>query len=601
MVAHADDPPKLISYPPQKIMGFRGLDTKSNAPLIEDGRASDLQNIKLSSSYDLKKRDGYDMINDVSLDDNDILTPVAINGMFDASFSNGTSFLIAFLDNKIKYNNSGIWTDIGNWWEAPTVTAGDNNTFVCTMALDTPICTNDVDVPIEINSTPTKSALDVSDLTDTLTKAKTVTWFRNYLIFANTYEASTERPTRFRWSNVGTTETWTDDDFNDIAELGGDEIIGMKELYGNLYIFLKNSIYKVTLVGGDDVFSFDKVLDGLGAVAKNSIQVVRVSSNQSAIIFFDEHKKVYLFTGLVAINIGELIQPTLDSLNATRLEYAVSAYDTESYYLSVSNGSNTTNNLLLEYQVEIGEWTKHTDINANAMARVDLDNLIKTYFGNYDSVIYWLADPDKKSDIDGATGVIDSVGTTSITSFITGGQVLVDLGLSSGSYSGATIKITSGTAAGEERVILFDTDTMLIVTTAFSTKPDSTSNYSIGAIDANYTTKWYDLGDSPRKKLFRELYFWASEASDNQVTVSYSKDFGTTVGSKEQSLAPSADSLWDTALWDQGIWGTTGDKFYKIPMGGRGRFVNLKFEEDTIDKSFKIYGYNIIADALDIR
>jgi hypothetical protein len=600
----AADNPRMISYPPQKIMGFRGLDTSSKAPLLQDGRAIAIQNVKLSTAFDLTKRFGINTINDETLDDLDLSSP-AITGLFGAEFADGTAWPIAFVGNKIKYDagtveNSVDWTEIGNSWTAPTITADQDNTFQCIMALNTVVCTNDVDVPIEISSTPAKSALDVSDLSDTLTKAKTVAWFRNYLIFANTVENSVEKPTRFRWSNVGTTETWTDDDFNDLAEFGGNEITGLVELYGNLYIFLKRAIYKVTLVGGDDVFNFDKVVDNVGAISRDSIQLVRLPNNQFGIIFLDERKKVYLFTGLIAQDIGEIIQPTLDALSAGRLDDAVSSYDGESYYLSVSNGSAATNDLLLEYQVEIGEWTKHTDINANAMAQVVDSSVKKTYFGNYNAFVYWMGDPDKKNDVDGASGIVDSTGLAN-TSTITGAQVIIDAELTSGIYTGATIKITSGTAADEEKLIVDFTSTSLIVETAFSTTPDSTSNYSIGAIDAQYQTKWYDMGDSPRKKVFKDFYFWSKEQSNSQVTINQSQDYGSIIDSETISLSPSASSLWDTAIWDTATWGTAGDKMKKFKLKGQARVISFTFSNSSIDETFSIYGYNILADALDIR
>ena len=599
--AFAADNPRLISYPPQKIMGFRGLDTSSNAPLLQDGRAIALKNVKLSTAFDLKKRYGINCINNKTLDDFDLSSP-AITGLFDATFSDGTQWPIAFVGTKIKYDSGTAWTEIGLHYVSPKITADQDNTFQCIMALDTAICTNDTDVIFEISSTPAKTALDVSDLSDTLTKAKTLAWFRNYLILGNTYENSIEKPTRFRWSNVGTTETWTDDDFNDLAELGGDEITGMVELYGNLYVFLKKAIYKVSLVGGDDVFNFDKVVDNIGAISRDSIQLVRLNQNPYlGIIFLDERKKVYLFTGLIAQDIGEIIQPTLDDLSAGRLDNAVSSYDGKSYYLAVSDGSATTNDLLLEYQVEIGEWTKHTDINANSMAQVIDSSVRKTYYGNYDSIVYWMDDEDKKNDVDGAVGVVDTATGIVDTVSITAAQVIVDAGLTSGMYTGAIIKITGGTAVGEEQVIVDYSSTSVTVATAFTTEPDSTSIYSIGAIDASYQTKWYDMGDSPRKKVFKEAFFWAKEASNTAISVSQSQDYGVVLSSETLSLASGSSSLWDTAIWDVAAWGTTGDKLYRLPLKGVARTISLTIENSSIDEGFTVYGYNILADALDIR
>jgi len=597
-VSFAENPDRITTYPPQKIMGFRGLDTISSAPLLQDGRAVFLKNVKLSPSYDLSKRYGYSAVND-SLDDWDLTSP-AITGIFDARFSDGTNKTFAFVGNKIKYDDSSDWIEVGNWWASPTITAAQNNTFQCAMALNVAICTNDVDVPIKLSSTPTKAALDVSDLSDALTKVHAVAWFRNYLLLMNTVEGAVEKPTRFRWSDVGTIETYQDDNFVDIAELGGDEIIGGVELYGNYYLFFKKAIYKVTLVGGNDIFNFDKVIQGLGSVSRDSIQVVRMADNQSAVIFSTEDKKIMLFNGLVVQDIGQIIQPSLDNLNGARLQYAVSAYDGHSYYLAVSDGSATTNDIIYEYQVDIGEWTKHLDINANSLARVRNDNQTKTYFGNYNAFVYWMDDPDQVNDVDGALGSVDSY-TTSNSETETGAYTIIDSGMTTGIYTGGTIKIVSGTGVGEERVILAHTLTSLTVVTTFIGTPDTTSRYSIGAIDAAYETKWFDLGDSTRKKNFKELFLWAKEASNNEVTISYSKDFGSTIDSSDKSLAPASGSLWDSALWDSGTWGSTGDKFYRIDMKGQGRFVNFKFDNNSIDESFKIYGYNIVSEALDVR
>src|SRR3990167_8493101 len=490
----------LVSYPPEKIMGFRGLDTRSTAPSIQDGRATDLNNVKLSSAFDLQKRAGKDTINN-TLDDLDIDSP-AITGIFDSKFSDGSSKTLVFVGSKLKYDNSGTWTTVSG---TATITTGQNNQWQCIMALDSAVCTNDTDVPIKVNSTPTKSVLNVSDLSDTLTKVKTLTWFRNYLIFGNTLENSVERPTRFRWSNVGTIETYTNDDFSDISTFAGDEIIGFAELYSDIYIFLKKSIWRASLTGGDEVFVFSKVIDGIGAVSRDSIQVVQLFDNRSAVIFTDDRKKVLMFDGSSITDIGSIIQPTLDNLNESRLQYSVSNFDGKSYLLSASTSGITTNDILLEFQTEIFEWTKHDTVDANAIAQVqETDLKIKIYVGNYNAFVYWLDNPELENDVDGATGIIDSVGTLD-TDTITGAQVIVDSALTAGDYTGAVIKITSGTGAAQERVIAQSDSTSVTVTAAFTTTPDSTSIYSIGAIEADYQSKWYDLGDSAREKTFLGL------------------------------------------------------------------------------------------------
>ena len=593
----ADDNPSLVGYPEGKIMGFMGLDDTTPAPNIQDGKATGLLNVKLSGSFDLRKRYGKSVVNG-TLDDYDLASP-AISGIFFAEYADSTERLFVFVGNKLKYLNSTTWTTI-NTAPYSDITAGQNYQWYCFMALDKTICTNNEDEPIKITSTPAKTDLSFTGLTYAVTKAKTGIWYRNYLVLGNTVENSVKRPTRIRWSNVGTIETWTDADYIDIASVSGDEIMSFKELYGDLYIIMKKSIWKASLVGGDDTYTLSKIVDGVGTVSRDSVQVVNFPDNKSGIIFLTEDRRVFLFNGVALSDIGSDIQNTLDGLSESRLQYSVSTFDGTDYYLSVSDGSSTYNDIVLDFQTEIGSWTKHDQIDVNAFARVKNSSVWKTYCGNYSGFVYYMDNPDNNSDVDGFTGIVDSVGYVN-TSTSTGSEIIMDSALPTGLWTGCIVKITSGTAQGEERIVLTATSTGIVVTTPFTATPDTTSIYSMGGIDAYYTTKWYDFADAPRIKSFKGMYFWAAEDSNNQVTVSYSEDFGSVLGSETKSLSPAATSLWDSGLWDEATWGSTGDKFYNVKLKGRGRNIQIKFSDSTVDKTFHLYGFHLLADKLDVE
>jgi hypothetical protein len=587
----ASDDPSLVSYPPTKPLGFLGLDTQSSDIAVQDGRAEDLQNVKISQAMNLKKRYGYDTVNDLTLDDLDMTNP-PIEGIFDAHYSNGNEWPVIFVGNKAKYDSVTSWATVNG---VATIESNANYQWKCVMALDKSICTNNYNIPLSIDSTPTKSLVTFTGLGNYLYKAKDVIYFRNYLIFVNTLEAGTANPTRFRWSNVGTINTWSNDDYTDIATYAGDEIIGVSELYGDIYLFLKSSIWRVTLIGGDDVFSYQKIVDNVGAIARDSIQNLVWPNNKQGIVFLAQDKRVYLFDGISVTDIGRTIQPTLDDISASRLQYAVSTYDYENYYLAATPDGGSQNTQLLVYNVKIGEWYRYSDINVNAFGRVEDSNVIKTYFGNYDAFVYWMDDPDKKNDVDGAQGIIDGVAIVN-TDVITGGVALYDLTMPTGVYTGATVKITSGTGAGQEAVISSMTGvTGIVVTAAFGTTPDETSIYSIGAIDAYYHSKWFDFGDNTNQKIMRNVYFWAEEASDNAVDVDYAIDFGTSVASETVDLAPSSNDLWDSGVWDEAIWASTGQTFGRIDTKGEARYFQVQYSNDNIDETFNIYGYNIQA------
>src|SRR3990167_6052209 len=363
-VAWAEEPQV---YPQGGSNGFLGLDDTSAPTQVQDGRAVDLQNVKLDISRGLRQRFGYSVVGNtldeltagVSPDEDEC----PVTGLYYTKFSSGTERIVATCSDRFYYLNGTTWDTVSGVNVAQT--AGQNNQFVWATALDEIIGTNNVNPPIRYNGT----ALDVVNLTSLTassppTTAKTVAFFKNFLIFGNTTENGVAYKTRFRWSNVGTTSTWTDVDYVDIGALGGQEINAMAELYDNLYVFLTDSIYRISFVAGADTFNVSKVTDDIGSIAKNSVQSITLTNAQNGLIFLDKDKRIYFFNGIVVQDISTLITNTMSGLSASRLQYATSTDTNEDYYLCATNGAVTVNNLCLHFQYQLGEWTKHTAIQA---------------------------------------------------------------------------------------------------------------------------------------------------------------------------------------------------------------------------------------------
>lgn len=584
---------KTKAFPEQGLLSYQGLDDTSSPPIIKDGRASDIQNILLDITGQASKRNGYSM--EVLLDTNDVVDAFeAVTSVYEIYKSDGTRTKLATCGSKLFSWSIGAKTNITG---GATITEGQNNQFVWISALDTAIGTNGVDAPIETAGT-SASLLSFTGLTNAITKAKCAVWWKNYLIFGNTVENSVSRTTRIRWSNVGTTETWSNDDFVDIATLGGQQIEAMATLYDDLYILLTDSIYKVSLVGGADLINVSKVSEGIGCIAKNSVKNIGIG-NSEGLIFLSRDKTINFFDGVKVTEISTLISGVMDDLSAVRLPYAVAVDDRTNthYYLAVTTGTAGNNNLLLDYNYAIGEWSKHTQIDANALGVANDANTVRqVYFGNYASFLYQLQDPDIYSDVAGEVGTIDSTDTIDTTT-ASGLIVLYDTSADFSDVTGAIVRITSGTGVDTEAVIAATTATGIVVVDSSFTATGS-SVYSIGDIDAYYTTKWYDIGVAPLRKNFVELFTWSSTATSATMQVYYATDFSSTINSVDL-VSTTSGSLWGTAIWGTSTWAGTSTSLTRLPLNVSGRFIKLKFAEPSIDEPMDLMGYSLLVTPLD--
>ena len=589
---------KARVFPEKGLQQFLGLDDTSSPPVILDGRAADIQNIVLDITGAASKRSGYDY--HALLDTLDLTDDFeAVTGLHEIYASSGTRTKIAVCANKLfAITTAGVKTDITH---GVTITEGANYQWSLITALDYGIGTNNVDPPFKNKGTlATTSALSFTGLSDALTDAKCIIWWKNYLIVGNTTEAATVHSTRIRWSNVGTIETWSDNDYVDIAALGGQQVEGLATLYDNLYVFLTDSIYKVSLVGGDELIVVTKVSEGIGCIAKNSIQNVSIG-NSEGLIFLSRDKTINFCDGVKVTEISTNISDTMDGLSSARLPYAVSIDDQENahYYLAVTDGSGSTNNLLLDFHYGIGEWSKHIQIDANALCVANDSNEVpQVYFGNYDSFVYQMADPDKDSDVVGITGIIDSTGSYDGDT-VTGILILYDNSANFADVTGATVRFTSGTGSGTEAVVV-DAIATGIMVTGITVTPTASTGYSIGAIEAYYTTKWYDTGSAPMRKNFGELFLWASADTSVTMQVYHATDFANTITATDVDIGAEG-ALWGTAIWGTDTWAGTETKLTIVPLNVSGRYIKFKFSESSIDEPMELFGYSILLWDLDYK
>lgn len=582
---------KAEVYPEKTLLYFLGLDDTSTPPSVLDSRAADIQNITLDTTGQGSKRNGYDF--EVMLDTNAVGDDFeAVTGLYELYKSNSTRTKLAVNGDKIYSWSTNSKTDITSAAvTASGITVGQNNQYVWATALDYAIATNYTDPPFISNGTAT-SLLDFTGLTNPSNfKAKCVIWWKNYLVLGNTIENGVNKTTRIRWSNVGKINDWDDDDYRDIAALGGQQIEAMATLYDDLYIFLTDSIYKVSLVGGDDLIVVTKVSEGIGCIAKNSVKNIAIG-NKEGLIFLSRDKTINYLDSVTVTDISTLITNLMDGLSASRLPYAVSIDDRRNshYYLAITDGTASKNNLLLDYHYGMGEWSKHTQIDANALCIAnDTNTVTQVYFGNIYSFIYQLNDVDLYSDVAGEVGVFDDRSTIN-TQTASGLTVLYDTSANFTNVTGAIVRITSGTGVNEEAVIAATTSSGIVIVTDITS---GATVYSIGDIDAYYTTKWYDVGNSALNKNFGELFVWSSTDTSATMQVYYATDFSSTINSIDL-VSTTSGSLWGTAIWGTSTWAGTSTSLTRLPLNTSGRFMKFKLSEPSIDEPMDLMAYKIL-------
>lgn len=167
-------------------------------------------------------------------------------------------------------------------------------------------------------------------------------------------------PSRLRYSNVASYTAWQTnsvDNYDDNFQTSdGDYITGLAVLRGNLYVFKRYHIFRVTYLGGTPLISVLKVISGTGCISNKSIVEAEVSlvdqegtSKRQVLIFMTADKKIVAFDGAVIYPMSEVISEdnfhseiNMGSLNDSQLEecHAIYLAEKDAYVLFVANLSN---------------------------------------------------------------------------------------------------------------------------------------------------------------------------------------------------------------------------------------------------------------------
>lgn len=136
----------------------------------------------------------------------------------------------------------------------------------------------------------------------------------------------------------------------DVPTWDGGKIIGLKVLFGDLFVFKNKNIFRIfgTYPGN---YELEQVCSTTGAISDRSIV-----SGTSA-VYFAAKDGIYAFNGSTASLVSQKIKNTWKSLNQKYIKNAVGIFYDNKYYLAVPEGSSKGNNLLIKYNTEDGNFT----------------------------------------------------------------------------------------------------------------------------------------------------------------------------------------------------------------------------------------------------
>lgn len=169
-------------------------------------------------------------------------------------------------------------------------------------------------------------------------------------------------PSRLRFSNVATYTNWQTsgiDNYDDNFQTSdGDFITGLAVLRGNLYVFKRYSIFRVTYLGGTPLISVLQVISGTGCISNKSIAEAEVtivdadgSSKKQVLIFLTADKKIVAFDGTTIYPMSDVISDdnfyssiSMNTLNDSALSeaHAIFVPEQDMYLLFVANSSSST-------------------------------------------------------------------------------------------------------------------------------------------------------------------------------------------------------------------------------------------------------------------
>lgn len=220
----------------------------------------------------------------------------------------------------------------------------------------------------------------------TLTKAKTIAQYNNYLFLGNVVVSSITHKSRIVWCNIKDDLTWLATSFIDIAKDDGQQIIKIIVLGDRLVVFKERSIYNVFFTGDADIpFTVQEAGSNVGTIAQFSVQEI-----ENGLVFLS-YDGFYYYDGNNSYKLSLQIQTTLLGYNQTRFYqcHSMIQKNKNRYFCSFPSNGQTNNDTVVVWDWQLNAFSIYSGIAASTMTTVynsAIDERI--YFGDYLGFVY---------------------------------------------------------------------------------------------------------------------------------------------------------------------------------------------------------------------
>jgi hypothetical protein len=202
-------------------------------------------------------------------------------------------------------------------------------------------------------------------------------------------------PNRLYFSAIGDADTWPANNFIDVVTNDGDPITAIQPLGDALIIFKKHQIYALEGASESSFFlrriSPEYGCSGNRAMATNGDLIAFLDSHGPRIVLMDSSY------GFVDIS-TEKIPNLMAGLNKAKHNLSVATFHQNMFIFNVANGSATTNDYRLVYDIDRKAWCPKWTGGFSCELIYDSGTALSYYSGNPTAGTVYLQEGDDKDD-----------------------------------------------------------------------------------------------------------------------------------------------------------------------------------------------------------